>query len=270
MQPRFSGSSLVTIVIVFVILLGFIALLSASVISEGFVGIKTTWGKADGDILNPGINFKIPIIQGVKELEVRTIKDESIVNAGTKDLQSVTSKVAVTYQVDKANAVKIYKEVGLNEEIGDRIIAPAIQEVVKASTAKYTAEELLTKRTEVKDLIDSELTTRLKEYGIKVQDASITDFTYSAQFDAAIEAKQVAEQDSKKAQYEKQKAIVQKEAELERAKIDTQIASQIAEKNRLESETLSDQIIRRMYIEKWNGVLPTYVGNGGEIFIQPK
>lgn len=229
-------------VVLFLIL--FCALVSwpFKIVQEGNVGVVKTWGAANGTLFEPGFHFKLPFINGVTDIETRVKKDQSDANAGTKDLQSVKVAVAINYQIPKDKAVELYKQIGDDENVKERILDPAVQETVKAVTAKYTAEELLTKRGEVSIQIDTDLKNALSKYNLNVIDVSIVNFEYSKEFDQAVEAKQVAEQRVKQAQFE-----------LDKAKKDI-------EQLRLQKEQLNDQLLMQKWIEKWDGKLPQYVG----------
>lgn len=218
-------------------------LTSLRTVQEGEVGVVKNWGKVQEEYLNPGIHFRSSIGYSITKMETRIKKTEMNASAGTKDLQSVSVKVAVNYRLDSKAIVSIYRDLGDDDSLAERIINPAIQEVVKANASKFTAAELLTKRPEFKDLVDTQLTERLTPYNILVGDVSVVDLSYSAAFDRAVEAKQVAEQQNQQAAYELEKA----KKEIERM--------------RLEKAQISQQTLQKMWIEKWDGKLPTYVGD---------
>lgn len=226
-----------------------IILLSASVttIKSGEVGIRLRFGKVINGETNEGINFKIPIIEKIEKMNVRVQKVEANTNSSSKDLQEVQMSLAVNYQIDKANATNLYKNVGTSYE--EIILEPAIQESIKAITSKYTAEELITNRSEVSIKCMEELAKKVEKYGLKVNDFNITNFNFSEEFNKAIEEKQVAEQ----------KVLTAKQ-ELEREKIEAEKKIVIAEAekkaNELKQKSLTDNVIKEKFIEKWNGELP--------------
>jgi regulator of protease activity HflC (stomatin/prohibitin superfamily) len=180
-------------------------------------------------------------------------KDEVPASASSKDLQVVTSSIALNYHLDPLAVNKIWQEVG--KDYNNRIIAPSIQEAVKATTAKFTAEELIIKREEVKEQIKENLYNRLSENHIIVDELNITSFDFSEAFNEAIEAKVTAEQLKLKA-----------ERDLERIKIeaDQKVAEAVGKATaiRIEAQALSanPKIVELRWIEKWNGETPEYWG----------
>jgi len=184
-------------------------------------------------------------------MSVQTQKYSTKADAASKDLQVVSTEVTLNYRLDESEVNSIYQTLGLSYE--DKVIQPSIQEVVKASTAKYTAEELITKRELVKRDIEDALILRLSSFkGIMPQMMSITDFDFSAEFNSAIEAKVTAEQNALKA-----------ENDLVRIKVEAaqRIAQATAEAQaiKIQSEALmaNPQYVNLVYIQKWDGHLPT-------------
>lgn len=213
------------------------------IVSAGSVGIVTQFGKITGREMTPGFNLKAPWpINGVEVFSTQIQKEEADASASSSDLQQVTAKVAVNYHLEQGQVSSIYQNIGI--EYKGRIIDPAIQESAKSATAKYNAADLITNRQSVKDLIDSTLVARLKPYGIIVDAVSITNFDFSEQFNQAIEAKQVAQQKAEQAQYSLEQA--QKDAQAQEA----------------QKVSLTPEILQKMAIEKWNGVMPQYMGSG--------
>jgi regulator of protease activity HflC (stomatin/prohibitin superfamily) len=221
------------------------------VIGPGERGILLQFGNIKR-IYEPGLHFQLPIVNTVVVLDVRTQKDEVTVGAASKDLQEIKSTVALNYHVDPVNVDRIYKQVGL--DYAKRIIAPAIQESVKASTAQFTAEELITKRAAVKEDIKNNLTERLVTYNIMLDDFSIVDFTFSKEFNTAIEAKQTAVQQALKAENDLRRIEIEAQQKIETAKAE-------AESIRIQADALKQNkdLIELKAVEKWNGILPVYM-----------
>ena len=249
----------------FVILL--VAVSSIALIDAGDRGVLLTWGKVEDKVLQPGLNFIIPFAQSVIHTDVRTLKVEHDASAASKDLQTVSTKVALNFHLDSDKVNAIYIRLGNN--YGDKIIAPAIQEAVKASTAKFTAEELITKRDVVKEAINEELRNRLRVYDIITENILITNFDFSPQFNAQIEAKVTAEQKAlteqntlKTVEYQAQQKIAeangQATATLQKAKAE-------AEAIRITAEALKQnpQLIQLEAVKKWNGILPNFMFGSG-------
>lgn len=243
------------------LILSIVTLGSAYVVPTGHVGVITQFGDVKY-VTQQGIHFKSPVgIQSVTKIDTRVQKADVEAEAGSKDLQTVKTDIVVNFHVDRGNAGKLYQEVGPYLE--EKIIDPAVSEVVKASVAKKTAEEILTKRTELKADIDKELKRRLAKYYIVLDDVSVTNVDFSREFNAAIEAKQVAEQQAKQARFTAEKAEKDAEAIVNRAKGE-------AEAQRLQQQTLSPELLQKMAIERWNGQLPQYTaGQSGALFNIP-
>ncbi|MBL8492413.1 MAG: prohibitin family protein, partial [Rhodocyclaceae bacterium] len=163
-----------------------------AIVPAGHRGVVTTFGKVSPEVFDEGIHLVIPVAQAVYLMDVRIQKGEGAGDAASKDLQQVHTTVALNYHIDPKEAANVFQDVGTT--IGDKIIVPAVQEAVKAATAQYTAEELITKRPEVRDRIRGLLVERLTRHGVAVDEFSIVNFTFSKSFNEAIEGKTTAEQ----------------------------------------------------------------------------
>lgn len=226
---------------------------SFGTIGAGEKGIKTRFGAVTGKIYDAGLYIKMPFVEQVVAMNVQTQKEQANASAASSDLQNVSATIAVNYSVDPTQVAKIYQTIGV--DFKERVIDPAIQENVKAVTANFTAEELVTKREEVRDQIQLKLTEKLKTFGIITEGFSIVNFDFSKSFNDAIEAKVTAEQNALAAknklsqvQYEAQQAV---EEATGKAKA-LQIEGQALQSN--------PQVLQIRAIEKWNGVLPTVTG----------
>lgn len=240
--------------IAFIIIFG-----SFGTVGAGERGVLLQFGAVKDKVFGEGLYLKIPFVQSVVKMDVKIQKDEIPASASSKDLQVVTSKIALNYHLAPDSVNKIWQEVGKNYNA--RIIAPSIQEGVKAVTARFTAEELITKREEVKEQIKLNLTERLFEHDIIVVQFNIIDFEFSPSFNEAIESKVKAEQLKLKA-----------DRDLERIKIEKEqiiaAAQGKAEAIRIEAQALiaNPKVVELRWIEKWNGETPTYWG-GASPFI---
>lgn len=244
----------IVMIIIFILI---VILNCAQTIPTGFVGIKTRFGKAQDGIIQEGLHFTIPFIERIEKIDCRTKKVESYSEASTKDLQTVSASIAVNYNVNKDSANKLYREIGTDYE--NIIIAPAILESIKSAMAGYTAEELITKRTEVSNQIQTSLTEKIADRGFTITEFNITNIDFSEQYDLAIENKAV-----------KQQEVVTAQAELEKQQIQNQKEISIAEKDAKVMELQNSQItestlklkeleVKEEMIQKWNGVLPNTV-----------
>ncbi len=242
--------------VILLALVVFVLLNSVVIVGSGKSGVVVTLGAVRDEIMTEGIHFKIPFVQKVIEIDNRTKKIQVDASAASKDLQTVTCEVAVNYKVINSFSSSIYKNVGRDYE--DIIIAPAIQESIKAVTAQFTAEELITQRQIVSDKIKEILAAKIGSYGMSVEVFNIVDFNFSAEFNAAVEAKQTAEQNALKAQQD----LARIEIEAKQKVVQSQAE---AESIRLIQDTLSSSPEYIDYIKwnKWDGVLPVYLGGDG-------
>lgn len=249
--PKFVKSIVLAAIAIFVLIILFNIFRFLVVIDQGERGVLLEFGQAKA-IFEPGLHFQIPIVHNVVVFDVRTKKDQVDAGAASKDLQLVETTIALNYHADPLNVDKLYQEVGVDYET--RVISPAIQESVKASTAKFTAEELITKRALVKEDTRLNLVERLDDYYIIIDDFSIVDFSFSPEFDAAIEAKQTAVQTALKAENDLRRIEIEAKQRIETAKAE-------AESIRIQAEALKQNadLIQLKAVEKWNGILPTYM-----------
>lgn len=217
------------------------------------------------DVTDEGLHLKLPFIDKRLIVDVRTQKASSPASAGTRDMQSVTTEVAVNYHLNAASLAKIYAQSGL--EVREKLIDPRIQEVVKAVVAKYSAEQLLVQREAVKTDIFTNLKNSLAKYSIVVEDIQITNFSFSPAFDKAIELKQTAEQSALKAKNDLQRIRIEAEQKISMAE---------AEAKTIEIQSLAvkaqggEGYVQLKAIEKWDGKLPQYSGSAAVPFIQLK
>ena len=225
---------------------------SVTTIKSGEVGIRVRFGKVVNKKTTEGINFKIPVIEKIEKMNVRVQKVEVQTASSSKDLQEVEMSLAVNYQIDKDKARDLYKTVGTGYD--EVILEPAIQESIKAVTSKYTAEELITNRSEVSEKCQEELNKKISKYGLKVNDFNITNFNFSEEFNKAIEEKQVAEQKVLTAKQELEKERIEAEKKIVKAEAENRA-------NELKQQNLTDNIIKEKFIEKWNGELPKVSGS---------
>jgi regulator of protease activity HflC (stomatin/prohibitin superfamily) len=224
------------------------------VVFSQFGGVRDT-------VLGEGLRFKIPFIQDIIKMDVKIQKSQTEAQASSKDLQVVSSTIALNYHIDPSNANKVYQEIGLSYK--ERIIDPAVQESVKAVAAQFTAEELITRRAEVSGRIKESLATKLLAHNLIADEFNIVDFNFSKVFNDSIEAKQTAEQSALKAQRDLDRIKIEAEQRI------TQVRAE-AEGQRLQRETITPTILQLRAIEKWDGHLPQVTGGGNVPFIDLK
>lgn len=246
----------ITVIVVFILVI--LLLASFTSVKAGHSGVVTTFGKVSDQVLGEGLHFKIPFIQQIILVDNRVQKAEVACSAASKDLQTVSSTIAVNYKVLNSYSAEVYKNIGLDYE--SIIITPAIQECVKAVTAKFTAEELITNRQAIGDQMMELLKAKINAYGIDIQIFNITAFDFTAEYNAAIEAKQTAQQNALKAEQDLQRIRVEAEQTIAEAEAE-------AEAYRLKSEQITPEIILMNYIDKWDGHLPSVVSGDSSMML---
>lgn len=247
-------------------------------VPTGNTGIVTTFGRVENYVLDAGISMKAPW-QKVIKMDNRIQKESVDLACFSSDIQEVNISYTVNYQIDKANAMNIYKSIGTN--YFNTVIQPSITEAVKEVTALYTAEDLVGNREALSNAIEEVLAARLLPYNIKVIDTSIEDMDFNDAFTNAVEAKQVAQQNKLKAETEAQQKIVEAEAAAKVKTVEAQAqadadkikaeaeayqievkATAEAEANKKISESITKTLNDYYYINQWDGKLPgTYVGS---------
>ena len=176
----------IVIGVVALIAISVIAMSTAKSVPEGHVGILLTSGKADSQYVPPGLKFVMPFIQDVVLVKTQNIKTIVTVAAASKDLQAVTGTVVVNTVLNPNVAVKVYSSLGLGYQ--STIIDPVVQEAAKQATAKFTVNEILNNREDLKTITLQQVKQRLANYNITLADLSITDVDFSAKVNQAIEA----------------------------------------------------------------------------------
>lgn len=247
-------------------------------VDAGQEAVVLTWGKVNPVAVEPGIHVKWPIAQSVVRYDVKTAKYETSAAAASKDLQDVSTTITVNYHIAQGSVPTIHNEIGA--DYGTKLIQPMVQDSVKAATAQFTAEELITKRPVVREKIVEGLRARLDSRGIIVEDISITNFAFSAQFTAAIEAKVTADQNAqtelnrlKTVEYQAQQKVAQAQGERDaaiaiaegQANATLLVATAEAEKIRLQNQELakSPQYVELIKWQRWDGHLPPFMMGGG-------
>ena len=269
---NFSPFRLVGLILVVVFAVIFLSS-SFVVIPAGHTGVALTFGKVEDVVLQEGLHFKVPFVQKIVVVDNRIVKLDVNTEAFSKDLQTITTVVAVNYHVGKENSQTLYKNVGMGFE--EVLITPAVNEVLKAVTAKYTAVELVSSRAEVSMLLDEGLNEKLNSYGIFINELNIINWDFSEEYINAVEAKQVAEQNLIKtrteqeqalviANTEAQKRIIAAEAEANEIKV---LAEANAESNRIITESISELLIKYQTVAKWDGKLPTVMAGSDNMLI---
>lgn len=256
---------------------------SVVIVDGSEVGVVKTFGKVDPQPLNQGPHLIIPWVQSVTKFNTQLGGAPVKAEAASKDLQVVTTEITVQHAIDGNSAPLAIKGVGDMAKIDADVIYPGIHESLKAVTAKYTAEELVTKRDAVKDEIVVALTQFINDTlskkglsnAIVIANVAITDFRFSDEFNHSIEMKVKAEQQAHQAENELRKRRTEAEATfIEKQKSADAAAYEIekasvarADAIAREAKALKDNpdLIRLRATEKWDGNLPTFSGGQAPI-----
>lgn len=251
--PRFRLFEIAVILVAIVIFFS-----SYVTVGPGQRGVLMTFGAVRDGVLMPGFHFKAPFIQQVKMIDVQIQKSEATETAASRDLQNVTTQVAVNWSIQPSDAEWVYQQLGDEDELTQKVIEPIVSNSVKAVTAKYDAEDLVEKRDLICDQIRAQVIEALAAYKVKVEGVNITNFAFSPEYSQAIESKQVAQQNSQKAQYD----LVRIKVEAQQAVAQAQGQAQA---QKLIQSSLTPGLIQLKAVEKWHGVLPLVVGGNGVI-----
>lgn len=250
--------------VVIAILLIWLFIASTQIIQAGERGVVLQLGSVNR-VMDEGFHFNIPFVEKVRVLNVQTQKEQVEAISASKDLQSVTTTVALNYNLKPEQVGTLWQKIGADYK--ERLINPAIQEAVKASTAKFTAEQLITQRSQVRDEIKANLLARLNTSYIAVTEVSIVNFSFSKSFDEAIEAKVTAEQNALAAKNKLEQVKFEAEQRIAQAQAE-------AEAIRIQAAAIQNQggaeYVNLKAIEKWEGKLPTYMMGSTVPFINIK
>lgn len=235
----------------------FVGANSLHAVPAGHTGVVTRFGAVDQQVLGEGLHVVLPFVTRVVNINNQVMKAEVTSNSASQDLQTVNSTVALNYRIDSQSAASVYQNIGVNYE--NVVVIPAIQEAVKSVMAQYTAEELITMRQTVGNEMQQNISEKLVPYGFSTESVNIVDFQFSEEFNAAIEAKQTAQQNALKAEQDLARVKVEAEQAITQAQAE-------AESYRLKSQELTDEMIMMEFIDKWDGKLPTVVSDGQALF----
>ncbi len=246
---------------------------SFTIVPAGNTGVVITLGKVSDGAFQEGAHLKIPFIQSVENMSNKIQVYETPASAVSKDLQTVSSTLAVNYRLISDKSPDMYKNVGIDYQTV--LMTPLVQESFKSVTANYTAEELITERQTVGEEVKTTLENKLNDYGVYIEKFNIVNFDFSEEFNNAIEAKQVAEQNLLKTKTEQEQAIVIANAEAEQkiiaAKAEAEAilaeAQAQADANELLEQSLTSKVIAYEQIQKWNGVMPKVTGSDGGMLV---
>jgi regulator of protease activity HflC (stomatin/prohibitin superfamily) len=236
-------------------------------VSAGTSAVKLRFGKII-DSYQEGFHLKIPLVDKIEKFSTRIKKDIVKTEAFSKDLQTIKVGLAINHRIQADTVVSIYRNLG--PDYVSTVLAPMAEEWIKAITAKYSAESLISNRVEVAQSLDGILKEKMAQKQVIISDIAIIDFDFSPQFLKAVEEKQIAEQEAKRATNLVEK--VKKEAEQQILKAEAE-----AKSLKLQREVVSDQLIKLRQVEaqlkaidKWDGRMPQYLAGGELPFVMVK
>lgn len=285
LMGEFKGAGITAILVGLVAAVVSVIIASCTSIPTGYTGIVTTFGRVENTTLDAGIHMKAPW-QNVIKMDNRIQKETIELSCFSSDIQEVNVVYTINYQIDKENAMNIYRTIG--KSYYETAVLPNVSETVKTVVARYTAENLIESRAELALAIEELLAEALSNYNIQIASTAIEDMDFSDAFTNAVEAKQVAAQNKLQAEIEQEQKTMEQQATAERSVIEAEAAAEVAkiqaqadlevtkieadaaeyagrkeaEKNRAISESLTDALIDYYYIQQWSGDLPSsYVGS---------
>jgi len=246
-----------------------VLLKSYAVVNAGERGILVSFNKAQEVLLNEGTHPIIPFVSSVRVVNIRIQRTDMEGTARTKDLQRITAKVALNWQIPPDKIQQIYQQFGNNEELVSRIINPVLEEIVKASIPARSLEKNLTERAELKRELETKARQRLEPYGLAITDLSVLNVTASDEFTKATEDKQIAEQKAISDKIVAEQALQKADYESKKAAKDAETAIAIArgqaESQKLLQTSLSPEILQKLAIEKWDGKFPVVMSSNGTL-----
>ncbi len=269
-KEKSSMGRIIAAVVILIVLI-VIAASAVAIVPAGSTGVITTFGKVSDKTYSEGFHLKIPFAQELIVVSNKIQVYEADASAVSNDLQKVSSQIAVNFRVKNESSASIYKNIGSDYQTV--VLMPAVQESMKAVTAKYSAEELITERNTVGEEIKEQLTEKVEGYGIQIEKFNIVNFDFSDEFNEAIEQKQVAEQNKLKAETEKEQKVIEAEAEAQKITINAEANAEAikteaqaqAEANELLAASLSQTLINYQTIEKWDGELPQVASSANPV-----
>lgn len=254
------GSALAIVIVVVVLAVLFWAFCITTV-PTGYTGVGTRFGKITGVTYEAGLHITSPFVKIVK-MDNRIQKESVQLSSFSSDIQEVEILYTVNFQIDKTTAPVIYETIGV--DYYTKVISPSITESVKTISAQYTAEQLVSNRAVLAQGIEDDLKDRLKQYNVMLVSSSIENIDFTDAFTDAVEAKQVAQQNKLRAETEAEQKRIEAQAD---ADVQLIKAKAEAEANDTISKSLTEMILRKEYLDKWDGILPTtMLGSDAQTF----
>lgn len=251
----------ITVPIILIFLVIFLLMASIKIVPNSTTGVVKRLGAVQESYLTEGAHLVVPFITKVVNMDNHILRTDVEGDSASKDLQTVHTNISVNYDVPPGNSISIYKQVGTSVE--ETLLRPAVQEGVKSVVSKYTAEELITKRAAVSTDIHDTISETMSVYGVNIDKVNIINLDFSAEFNAAIEAKQTSQQQALKAEQD----LARIKVEAEQKKVQAQAE---ADAYKAKNAELTEANIKMAWIEKWDGKLPqTITGGESSVLINP-
>ncbi|WP_025841745.1 prohibitin family protein [Asaia platycodi] len=249
-------------------------------ITSGYCGILTNFGSVQPAALEPGLHIALPVYQKIVLVSTQPQTITSHEQAATHDLQDVRTSVSVTFHIEPADAPGFYRDFRTLDTLAHRIIEPTVSNDVKAITANYNAEELITKRDLVDGQIKDLIIRSLQPYHLTIHSVNTANFAFSTAYAQAIESKQVAQQQALQAQYTLQQTQISAQAQVVQAKAQADAAVATAQgqaqallvtsqaqakANALVSQSLTPSLLQQKALDRWSGTMPVYLSAGAPL-----
>lgn len=243
-------------IILVVVILAIVLAQATYVVQPGFRGVEVTLGKVSEEFKPEGFGTKSPFVTRIVSIPVRQITRALPAECYSADLQQVNVSLRVLYRIPESSVVRIFKE--YSGDPFDSLIAPRVQEALKEVTALQSAEQIVKKREDIKS---KSLIAAREKVGhlLNIEDIVLENITLSKELETAIESKMVQEQEAAKARFTQQKAQIEADTAIIRAKGE-------AEAIRIRAEAIRDNpgLIQLQIVEKWDGKAPLVIGGSAE------
>ena len=244
-----------------------------TIVNEGFIGVKYRFGQIVNDDLTAGLNFRIPFVEEIQQVDIRQQVYATTTDAYTSDTQTVQElSLKLNYSYDKTKLSELIRGIGI-ANVDTKLLVQNVAKITKNEIGKVKAEELVQSRGDVQQRIENELTPILAQNGIIVEAFAIENLSFDDAFESSIQAKVIAAQDAlkmenktKEKEEEAKQIVIQAQAEADSQKLtaDAQAYAIEVVQEKLEN---SPNYIEYLKINNWNGVLPQVIGDGVNPFV---
>ena len=269
------GKKVGKIAVIVIIVIALLVLLfnCFSIVNEGFIGVKYTFGKITQDNLSPGLNFCIPFVEEIRQVDTREQVYSVVDDAYTSDTQTVQQlQLKLNYRYDSAKLSDIIRNVGI-DNVESKLLVQNVAKITKNEIGKVKAEELVQSRAEVQQTIQDVLETTLAPSGIVVVSFAIENLSFDEAFESSIQAKVIAAQDAlkmenktKEKEEEAKQVVIAAQAKADSTKLEADAEAYAIEAVQKQLEN-SPNYIDYLKITNWNGQRPQIIGDGVNPFV---